>query len=208
MPKLPASSRLSLSVAISRVAQVTGSSLLQADVFEAIHSALGDGVLVAQGREEDRNGSVLCSNGEIPKIVWASMSALDFRHCYANQRISYQPDFDARPSATRFFSAVTLSTADLDVWLCPETSPTHKPDAPAGAPIPPRKRGPKSNKLESVTAQMEDDINSNRLSLNQLDQEKQEALAARYRVSRDTANKARQRVLSSPEAKTSTNPDN
>jgi hypothetical protein len=208
MPNLPTPSRLSLTAAISRAAQATGSSLLQADIFDAIHSVLSDGGLVAQGREEDRNGRILFPNGEIPKIVWVSMSAQDFRNCYANHRISYQPDFNERPSATRFFLAVTLSTADLDAWLCPEAPQTHKPANPGQSPILPRARGPRPKKLMSVTARMQDEINSGNLSPCELGAMKEEALAAQYRVSRDTARKARKNVLSTAGAKTPTNPDN
>jgi hypothetical protein len=75
-----------------------------------------------------------------------------------------------------------------------------------------KRRGPQPTKREAIVRRMKEDIQSRKLSLSDLGDMKEDALATTYDASRDTVRKARDEVLaswsSSSEAQeTSTNSD-
>jgi hypothetical protein len=77
---------------------------------------------------------------------------------------------------------------------------------PASGKPPPGKRGPKSGKRENTAAALRKDLEDKTLTVNALRAMAEKELADRYRVSRDTARKARYDVLQSlVEISTSTN---
>jgi hypothetical protein len=61
----------------------------------------------------------------------------------------------------------------------------------------PRRRGPKPIKREAIVHRMTEDIQSGKLSLGDLQDMKEDALATTYGANRDTARKARNEVLAS-----------
>src|SRR5262249_29571805 len=85
---------------------------------------------------------------------------------------------------------VEINADDLGDWL--------DADKTESGPVPKRagKRGSKPEKLEATKKQMRNDLANNRYTGMQLREMKEEALAATYGVSRDTARKARDAVLS------------
>jgi hypothetical protein len=70
------------------------------------------------------------------------------------------------------------------------------PPQSSAAPALPQNRGRRSWKREPVEAAMRDDIQEGRLTLAELKVVGEKSLAHKYKVSRDTARKARQAVLS------------
>jgi hypothetical protein len=85
----------------------------------------------------------------------------------------------------RPISLIELSTADVRDVLCN-----------AGIPTNTRNAGRKPTKLEQTKTAMRDDIKSKKLTPGQLKEMLQKNLAERYNVSRETACKAREEVLS------------
>jgi hypothetical protein len=88
---------------------------------------------------------------------------------------------------------VEVNAADLCSWLGVEET---KPKEVIKPTTVPGKRGPKPRKFEAIKRQMWNDIAANRISEPELREMNQEALAENYNVSRDTACKARNAVLS------------
>jgi len=72
-----------------------------------------------------------------------------------------------------------------------------------------RKRGPAPVQRDKVITAMKGDVDSGKISLDELQSDKEEALASRYSASRETVRKARKEVLSdNAKSKTPTNSDN
>jgi hypothetical protein len=62
--------------------------------------------------------------------------------------------------------------------------------------VPPRERGGNAGKRQRVEQEMQNDIHAGRLTPNKLATMLEKEMAARYGVSRDTARKARNKILS------------
>jgi hypothetical protein len=89
---------------------------------------------------------------------------------------------------------------DLEGWLDrhyppqPEPELEHEPPSKHEA----RRRGPKPKKFDRVVTGMQTEIKEGNMTLDELKGFDEEALAARYKVSRKTARKARDRVEADP----------
>ena len=113
---LPSPSRLSLPQAARRVADRLGAYRFSSEIPEAIYGDLCAGILVARGREEDAYGNILHQDHEVAPTIWCSLTSEEFLGCFSRNRFPYQPDTDPRPSATRYYSRISLATADIDAW--------------------------------------------------------------------------------------------
>jgi hypothetical protein len=205
MSPLPTPSRLSLASAVQRIAKATGVSALDIELLDSIYDALCRGDITARGSEEDRDGNITRSNHEVPTSVWRGTTAQQFRERYASHRVGlYDLSSTLAPSGERFLVNVTLDVAQIDRWL-KASEPTdlgkakreprnrRQQSAPHIEPI--STRGPRPVKRLMVEREMRAQIAAGRLTWKALADEKEEALSATYRVSRDTARKARNNVL-------------
>jgi hypothetical protein len=101
-------------------------------------------------------------------------------------------------------SPVTLINEEIDAWRAMRAlinkeaarkairAATEAPDKPAPA----RRRGPKPRVRTRVIKDMLDDLQTGRLTAEQLQNEGEDAMVAGYNASRDTCRKARQIALS------------
>jgi hypothetical protein len=128
MPSLPTPSRLPLASAIERIAMLTNVSLLHSDVIEAFHAALCEGALIVKGDQESRDGKVIHRGCEVPKEAWQEMSAHDFRRQYDRPRVIFYLSKGTRPGSVPFyFTNLTLSTAEIEIWLSSVQSKRGRP---------------------------------------------------------------------------------
>lgn len=117
MLNLPKPKRLSLMAARAHIAKHSGKPTLHQEVAWALHSALCEGVLIAEG--EYVLGALSRSNTnktvvkEIPTEIWKQFSDSGF--LMLQDRIS-----DNRPDAPPhfpFYRNTTIATADIEGWL-------------------------------------------------------------------------------------------
>jgi hypothetical protein len=113
MPSLPTPSRLPLASAIERIAKLTNASLLHSDLFDAVHAALCEGVLIAIGDQETCDGESIRQYCKVPEDAWQEMSARDFRRNY-EEPANIPPDRLAIFAHPRL--ALRFGPRCLNVW--------------------------------------------------------------------------------------------
>ncbi len=114
MPKLPKSQRLSYSAALSYIAKCVGKPSLHNDVVNALHRALCEGDISAEGQYhlpmssigENRNQKTLT----IAPEVWQQYDATKTAFLPRIHENKYQNN-------SPFYDPVTIATADVDAWL-------------------------------------------------------------------------------------------
>jgi hypothetical protein len=201
-----------LSDAATRLGRRLGKSRFLDDVTEPLHEALVNDDISAVGDIEDWEGRKLRSDIRIESHVWSQMSDSEFADILSGSRhLVAQPRRDVARDEQCFINNVRLEADEFTKWLDGNLPPPlHEPTgtstgkARAGRESQIKThRGPSPAKRLATVREMMTEIESGKLSRQDLATMKQEALAARYEVCRTTAVKARDEALASiPETPT------
>jgi hypothetical protein len=194
--KTPAPSQyLSLAAALEFAkGEINARSTLEARVWRPLYRALFEGVLVAIGDFEDREGRLRFEDKQILLADWRALRESDFVEACYRHRVLNLPNTVGVQGGPLFLINARIETRQLHNWLGLKTS---RDDMGENSNRAKRQSGPKPTKLEATVRRMSAEIESGELDRERLDTMKEEEMASRYSVSRDTARKARQRVLDS-----------
>tara|TARA_R110000868_G_scaffold313316_6_gene574313 strand:- start:6109 stop:6855 length:747 start_codon:yes stop_codon:yes gene_type:complete len=159
--------------------------------FNELRNALCNGHLTALIFQDGTREQL-----DLPAYVWWQSDEVnkifDGEHFLQNPEVQFQ--ITKTESVKGFILLREREVAEFcaaDPWTVDGTSQTENPDGSKG-----KRRGPAPRVKERVVQKMRLEIEAGITTATELASEKEEALASRYEVSRDTIRKARNEVLS------------
>jgi hypothetical protein len=117
--KEPAPSQyLSLAATLEFVkGQIKARSILEDRVWRPIYRALYEGMLVAIGDFEDRDGRVLYTDQEVLPNDWRALEESDFREACARPRVLQFRNTEQRQGGPYFLTNVRIELRQVRAWL-------------------------------------------------------------------------------------------